>query len=323
MARRNPLAWGGFSPSLAFPRPSRRQTLSQPRSIALPLAAALFAVASWAVTVPVTKVAVTILDPLAAAILRTALAGVATVPLALAMRLRLPRLPGQWALLLVSSFCGFVAFPLLFSLGMRWTTATHGVLILAAIPVFSGIYAALLERRRPKPRWWLGSAIALAGEAFLIAAQDLDRGLARDPQLWGDLMVLLSAAAASLAHVSGGRMQQQGYSPWAATFWGVGIATPPMALLLLWVPLEAAPGTSAVKGWILALYLALISTVIAYVAWYWALGRGGIARMAATQFLQPIVGVAVAVLWLGEIPTPTMYAAMAAIILGVVIVQRR
>jgi drug/metabolite transporter (DMT)-like permease len=45
--------------------------------------------------------------------------------------------------------------------------------------------------------------------------------------------------------------------------------------------------------------------------------------MAATQFAQPVVGVAVAVIWLGETATLPMYAAMAAIVLGVVIVQRR
>ncbi len=291
--------------------------------VALPLAAALLAVTAWAITVPVTKVAVAILDPMAVAILRTALAGLVTVPLALAMRLRLPRGAAHWLLLLVSSFCGFIVFPLLFSLGLRWTSATHGVLILAAIPVFSGLYAALLEHRRPSPRWWIGSGIALAGETFLIVVRAGGIEAGGTDALVGDLLVVLAAMSASVAHVSGGRLQQQGYSPWAATFWGINIATPPMAVLLFFVPLAAAPGQSAVAGWLAAVYLALGASVVAYVAWYWALGRGGIARMAATQFAQPVVGVAVAVIWLGEAATLPMYAAMAAIVLGVVIVQRR
>ena len=45
--------------------------------------------------------------------------------------------------------------------------------------------------------------------------------------------------------------------------------------------------------------------------------------MATIQFLQPVTGVIVAVLWLGETFTATMLAASAAIVAGVVIVQRR
>ncbi len=286
----------------------------------LPLLAALFAVTAWGLTAPITKVAVTTLDPLAVAVLRTVLAGVVTVPLAMLLGLRLPARRGHWLFLCLSACCGFVLFPLLFSLGLRWTTAARGVLILAAMPVLTGLYVALIDRRRPSGRWAAGCALALAGEALLILARG---GQAGEGQLLGDALVVLSALAASFGYVAGGKLQQQGYSPWAATFWGVGLATPFVAPMLLFVEFDARPGTSAVLGWSATVYLALVSTVVAYVAWYWALGKGGIARMATIQFLQPVTGVIVAVLWLGEAFTATMLAASAAIIGGVVIVQRR
>jgi drug/metabolite transporter (DMT)-like permease len=297
-----------------LPKPS--PTHLQP----LPLLAALFAVTAWGLTAPITKVAVTTLDPLAVAVLRTVLAGVVTVPLAMMLGLRLPVGRGHWLFLCLSACCGFVLFPLLFSLGLRWTTAARGVLILAAMPVLTGLYVALIDRRRPSGRWAVGCALALAGEALLILARG---GQAGEGQLLGDALVVLSALAASFGYVAGGKLQQQGYSPWATTFWGVGLATPFVAPILLFVGFEARPGTSALLGWSATIYLALVSTVVAYVAWYWALGKGGIARMATIQFLQPVTGVIVAVLWLGEAFTTTMLIASAAIIAGVVIVQRR
>lgn len=293
----------------------------------LPLLAALFAVTAWGLTAPITKVAVTTLDPLAVAVLRTVLAGAVTVPLALLLGLRLPARRGHWLFLCLSACCGFVLFPLLFSLGLRWTTAARGVLILAAMPVLTGLYVALVDRRRPSGRWLLGCALALTGEALLIlaprGAAEGGGGQAGAGQLLGDALVVFSALAASFGYVAGGKLQQQGYSPWAATFWGVGLATPVVAPILFFVGFDARPGASALLGWSATVYLALVSTVIAYVAWYWALGKGGIARMATIQFLQPVTGVLVAVLWLGEALTPAMLIAALAIIAGVVIVQRR
>jgi hypothetical protein len=53
-------------------------------------------------------------------------------------------------LLLLSSICGFIAFPLAFSLGMRLTSAVHGaMLILALLPLSSGAIAFAWERRWP------------------------------------------------------------------------------------------------------------------------------------------------------------------------------
>src|SRR5690606_19035687 len=117
-------------------------------------------------------------------------------------RLRLPARRDHWLLLCLSACCGFVLFPLLFSLGLRWTTAARGVLILAAMPILTGLYVALIDRRRPSARWALGCALAMAGEALLILARGDQAG---EGQLLGDVLVVLSALAASCGYVAGGK----------------------------------------------------------------------------------------------------------------------
>ena len=44
----------------------------------------------------------------------------------------------------------------------------HGGTILAGLPIITGSYAAIVDRRRPTRFWLVGCAIALAGEAVVV-----------------------------------------------------------------------------------------------------------------------------------------------------------
>src|SRR5688572_1394005 len=95
--------------------------------------AALAAVIIWSAGPIATKLAVAELPALAVAVARTCLGGVIVLPLALALRLPLPRQPGQIATLVLSGVSGFIGFPLLFCLGMTTASGVHGVMILALL----------------------------------------------------------------------------------------------------------------------------------------------------------------------------------------------
>lgn len=75
-------------------------------------------------------------------------------------------------------------------------------------------------------------------------------------------------------------------------------------------------------GWGATAYLALFVTILAYVAWYWALARGGTARVGSVQFAQPVVALAAAVTAMGEVFTPPLALATVAILAGIAIAQR-
>ena len=68
--------------------------------------------------------------------------------------------------------------------------------------------------------------------------------------------------------------------------------------------------------------LAFLTSIIGYVVWYWALAKGGISRVASVQFTQPLFGLALAAIVLGERPAPVTAAAGVAILTGAWIVQR-
>ncbi len=280
------------------------------------VAVALLAVVIWGASPVAAKIAVADLSPMAVAILRTVLGGLAALPLALALRIPLPSSRADRFLLALSGFCGFVGFPVFFTLGVNLTSANHASMILASLPVFTGAIAMFWDNTRPKRLWWVGCAIALCGEVLLISFKNGDGGGA-DASLAGDLLVLFSNVFASLGYVAGGRLQRSGYPSTGTTFWGVAL----FALVLIPITPFFLSGIDfaevPVITWFAIAYLAVGVTVVGYVLWYWALGKGGIERIGLLQFFQPVSGVVLAALLLSETVTVYFVGASVVILAGV------
>jgi drug/metabolite transporter (DMT)-like permease len=282
--------------------------------------AALAAVILWGASPVAAKVAVGELSALTVALMRTFLGGALAVPVALALRIPLPPTRRLKLILLLSGFCGFIAFPIPFTIGLKMTSANHASMILAALPITTGAIAMLWDRRRPTRIWIIGSLIALIGEVVLIGGRQ-SVGSVNQASLAGDALVLASNFAASLGYVAGGRLQQAGYPSTGTTFWGAAmmalVLTPVVAVLWLFGDLGIELPTASTQSWLAILYLAIVSTILGYVLWYWALGKGGIARVGLIQFLQPVSGVILAGLLLGEQITLSFALASAVVLFGV------
>ncbi|MGI9303917.1 MAG: DMT family transporter [Gammaproteobacteria bacterium] len=276
---------------------------------------ALLAVVIWGASPVATKVAVIDLPPLAVALLRTVVGGVVALGLALSFRLPLPDTKDKRLLLALSAGCGFIGFPVLFSVGVQLTSANHASIILAALPIFTAAIAFAWDRRWPRRLWWLGVAVAMIGESVLIAGKEPSSN--QIASLSGDLVVLAGNVFASLGYVAGARLQQAGYPSTCTTFWGAGLAAVVLLPLAPFVMSDVAVSQVSVNAWLGVLYLSIGVTIIGYVMWYWALGKGGIARLGLVQFLQPVSGVILAGIVLGERVGPTLIVAAVLVLVGV------
>lgn len=282
---------------------------------------ALAAVVLWGASSVATKFATTTLPPLLVALLRTSLAGAAALPLVLALRLPPPRETGHRRSVAILAVSGFVAFPVLFSWGQALTSAVHGAMLLAVLPVATGAIALGWDRRWPSAQWWIGCSVAVAGEAVLALGRPSPGGAVGS--LAGDALVLLSVLFGALGNVAGGRLQQAGYPAKAATLWSAMFATVLLCPALPWAASGMPWQRVTPAAWAGVVYLALGVTILGYTLWYWALGRGGIARVGLLQFLQPVSGVVLAWLLLGERLTGPALLAAAIILLGVGIATQR
>ena len=70
------------------------------------------------------------------------------------------------------------------------------------------------------------------------------------------------------------------------------------------------------------LFLAVMTTIVGYIGWYWALAAAGIARIGTIQFFQPVSGLVLAIVVLGERFTLPLLVASVTILAGVFIAQR-
>ncbi|MDO8963634.1 MAG: DMT family transporter [Coriobacteriia bacterium] len=287
---------------------------------ALPVLIALATMVVWGGTPLFSKVAAAQIDPLLVGLLRTAIAGCLALPLALLMRQPLPADTRGRQLLAFSGFAAFVAFPLIYTVGQHATSALHGALILATLPVFTSLFGTLVERRRVSKTWIVGCAIALASEATVIVWRTADAS--GGSSLWGDLIVLASSALCAMGYVAGARLSQRGYGATPTTLWGVSFSALALLPLTAWALVRDGVPQADGAAWGSILVLALLTSVLGYIAWYWALAKGGISRIASVQFTQPLFGIALAAVVLNERPAPVTAVAGAGILLGAWLVLR-
>jgi len=265
------------------------------------LAAGIGTLLLWSGTPIANKIVVDYMDGLTAGLVRSTLAGLVAIVVAIAMRLPFPRDRRDRLLLVVSGVLSFAAWPVVLSIGLERTSAGHAALILATIPVLAVLLAALLDRQAPRVPWWLGAGIALAGCGLIVGAGPLGAE-GRAPGAWtplGDAIVFAGAAICAVGYVAGGRLSPR-IGTAATTFWGLSIA------MIVLVPLlaAAAPETMwsavAAEGWLAMAWMSLLSSLAAYALWFYALGRAGIGRTSSLLLVTPAITLVGASVVLGE-----------------------
>ena len=109
----------------------------------------------------------------------------------------------------------------------------------------------------------------------------------------------------------------------------VALAASIVAALALMVPLliiRAPTRLSDFESLSLLLsigYIAIFASAIAFLLWSYGVSRLGPARAGQFLHLMPVFGAGIAVLLLGELPTPTQIAGALLVLSGIAIVERR
>lgn len=291
-----------------------------PGFLSLATAGALTTVLLWGGSSMATKLGTGSMDALTLAILRVVAAGPCALIVILFMRLRLPWYTGDRFYFALVAIVSMGAAPVIFTLGIQFTTAGHAVVASSSTSIFTGLIEAAARREWPRFRWWIGIAVAFAGALILIAES---LGLGSTGASWqGDLLVILAAFSGSIGFYLGSRLSLRHGAP-AITLWGVVVASILLLPVLFVATSFAELSQLTVLSWSVVLYLAAGASVVATMTWYYALSRGGISRMAVWQFALPIVGIALAAIILGEPVTVPLVSSVAVILLGIALVQRR
>src|SRR6201995_2389247 len=264
-------------------------------------------------TLPATRIAVSAIDPVALTAMRTAIAGICSLALLIALRRKFP--PRELWLQLALASIGVVAlFPFLMALAVQTVDASHGGVVLGALPIATAFVAVLITHERPKPLFWIAS---LAGAAIVVAFALRQGGGALSA---GDLLLFGAVAASATGYAFSGKLNAS-MPGWEVISWALLIALP-LSLPVAVFTLPADLGDIALKPWLAVLYVALFPQWIGFFAWNAGLAMGGIARVSQMQLLQPFITFVLAAIFIGETITPQIVLFAAAVVVTVAISTR-
>jgi drug/metabolite transporter (DMT)-like permease len=256
-------------------------------------------------------------------LLRFAGASTMLALLLLKLRPRGQRLPPRsaWRKLLFLSFLAVPLNQVFFLFGLQLSTAAHAALLYTLTPLFVLLLAQALLGEFPGWRAALGTALALGGTVFVLLQRGLD--LSRGP-LFGDLLLLV-AVVAWAAYTTEGRELVGEHGALATIAWtliGGTLLYLPLGLGSL-LPAEnrARIAHASREAWWGIAYLIVITSVAAYLIWYWALKHLAAARVAIFSNLQPLATAALAHFFLGEKVTLSFFCGALVVIAGVLLAQ--
>lgn len=268
-----------------------------------PVVLGLLAVAMFAMTIPMTRVATGSpeapqLPPLLVALGRGALAA---LPAALYLGWVRSRRPSraEWPWLMGVVLGGVMVFPACMGWAVRQVPAWHASVITGVLPLLTAVLASGWLGQRPSPGfWWFGGL----GMALVLGfALSTSSSLAVGWSGWPDVSLLIGMVGAAVAYVSGARAAQRRPAPEVMS-WALVLALPVTAPGLWWQWSLTTTGWAATvqpQAWWALAYVALCSSWLGFFAWYAALAQDAM-RVSQLQLLQPFGAMALSAWLLGE-----------------------
>jgi len=254
-------------------------------------------VAIFAGSLPATRAAVADFDPTFLTCARATIA--ALLALAFLLLLRQPRPKAADVPSLALTALGVViGFPLLTALALRHVTSAHSIIFVGLLPLCTAVFAVLRGGERPRPAFWLFSAL---GSAFVVGYA-LMGGV--EASLQGDLLMLSAIVVCGLGYAEGAHLSRT-LGGWQVISWALVLSLPVMLLVTV-LTMPASLSQARMSAWIGLGYVSLFSMLIGFVFWYRGLAQGGIAAVGQLQLFQPFMGLGLAALLLHEKVSWTM-----------------
>lgn len=256
-------------------------------------------------SLPATRVAVMQFDPVFLTVARGGIAGLLALCLLFAFKEKRPAWSDIGSLVIVALGV-VVGFPLLTALALQHVTSAHSIVFIGLLPLSTAIFGVVRGGERPKPAFWIFSALgsaSVAGFAFM-------QGLTASPV--GDALMLASIIVCGLGYAEGGKLSRA-LGGWQVISWALVLSLPLMiALSIVYAP----PTFSGIEApaWFSLAYVSLFSMLVGFIFWYRGLAQGGIAVVGQLQLLQPFFGLALAATLLHEPVTWMMLAVTIAVI---------
>ncbi|MBL0161512.1 MAG: EamA family transporter [Bryobacterales bacterium] len=239
----------------------------------------------WSINYVVAKIALRSFPALLIGPLRAATAAALLLPI---FFLRPSDLGEKWQrrevieLALLGVF-GITLNQVFFVVGMSSTSVAHAALVIATTPLQVLMLAALRGQERVTVRKLAGLAVAIAGIAVLNLGRET-----RGASFTGDFFVFLASFCFSLYTVFGKEVTSR-HSIITVNAFGYLAGALAGAPLLIQQSWGFDFGAVAASGWWALAYMAILSSILCYMIFYYALNHMTATRLAAFSYVQPVI----------------------------------
>jgi drug/metabolite transporter (DMT)-like permease len=273
----------------------------------------------WGTFLPVSKIALAVIDPYWLTALRYGVAALCFLVVLLAMEgPRALSFEGQAVKAWLFGSAGFAAFSILVFEGLRLTRPEHGAMILALGPVNVVLWQWLRSRHRPTAATLICIAVAICGEALVVSQGEFARLYSGGSALGNGLVFLSSVCWVAFTL---GAQQFPGWSPVRYTALSAVLGWPSIALV---TAVATALGHSRPPGleglremlWILVFVLFVVSFA-ALLLWNMAVAKIGPLNASLFANFAPVVTILITV-WQGHHLLPVEMVG-AAVVIGALI----
>lgn len=222
-----------------------------------------------------------------------------------------------WKLLLIGVI-GVGGNQLTFLVGLGQTSVAHASIIIGLTPVFVLLFSVLLGHERITTNKTIGLAIAFCGLAVL-QSQTSTKVHA---SLLGDFFVFIAAVTFAIFTVGGKTVRPyfDGITINTVAYVSAGVILSPVTL---WHASRFSFSGVTLTGWLSMLYMALFSSVVAYIIFSHAMQFLPASKITMLSYLQPVLATLFAVPLLGEPVTKSLAAGGALVLAGVWCAERR
>ncbi|MFL2971336.1 MAG: DMT family transporter [Candidatus Thalassarchaeaceae archaeon] len=231
-----------------------------------------------------------------------------------------------WRTLTLIAITGVLGYQLFFMNGMRFTAAGDASLIITFNPIFTVLLAAPMLGQQITRKMFVGLFCGFIGVA-VVTGWSPNTDIPFEDRILGDFMILLASLNWAMTTNNTKRMMEQRNGEQKATtleivVWYSLIGTVLLTPFAAWETWQHGIPEPTLTDWYAIIYLAAISTVLAY---YWfAIGVEKLGATAASSyiFLMPVFGVLGGVILLNENIGWTLLLGFILIVIGVRVVQR-
>lgn len=210
------------------------------------------------------------------------------------MKFRLPEKRDIWKIALLG-WVGISGYHICATFGQLTISAGTAGMLIGSGPIFTTIFAILILKERISKVGWVGLAFGFVGISLIaLGSGNTTFGIAP-----GVFLTIFAAIATSIFFVyqkplfkKYTAIELTAYFTWAGT----------IPFLIFTPGLFETIQSSSIEVNLTAMYIGIFPTAVAYLTWAIALSQANASSISSVLYLEPVIAIIVAWIWLNELP---------------------